>query len=289
MALGDNLKKKKLIPAKGDKGKQAVKSKEEFKKTNPSITDKKIKKKFPRSKKEAKPSLKESISKKTSTKKSSKRIIQKPAKQIKADQQSETFCKQEGFSEQITNIRLPVYIAQELLKRKENLRSKYKEEVAALKDKNIQFVIMQIGGERYAIAIDNVKEVVPISEISKTPNTPSHIKGIANVRGNTYVVFDLADKFKVKGDDFPRYLLVLNSRKINACLTLSVLPSTLKVNGNDMSSDMQVIEDAIPDASYIKSIIQYDEQLIYYLDIIQLIKNEKAIVIPDSLLEKANE
>ncbi|MBC6409513.1 MAG: chemotaxis protein CheW [Ekhidna sp.] len=284
MALGDNLKKKKLIPAKGDKGKQVVKSEEELKKTNPSTANKKIKKEFPRSKKEAKPSLKESASKKPL-----KEMIRKPAKQIKDTRQSETFCKQEDFSEQITNIRLPVYIAKELLKRKENLRSKYKEEVAALKDKNIQFVIMQIGGERYAIAIDNVKEVVPISEISKTPNTPSHIKGIANIRGNTYVVFDLADKFKVKGDDFPRYLLVLNSRKINACLTLSVLPSTLKVNGNDMSSDMQVIEDAIPDASYIKSIIQYDEQLIYYLDIIQLIKNEKAIVIPDSLLEKANE
>ncbi|MBC6400720.1 MAG: chemotaxis protein CheW [Ekhidna sp.] len=284
MALGDNLKKKKLIPAKGDKGKQVVKSEEELKKTNPSTANKKIKKEFPRSKKEAKPSLKESASKKPL-----KEMIRKPAKQIKDTRQSETFFKQEDFSEQITNIRLPVYIAKELLKRKENLRSKYKEEVAALKDKNIQFVIMQIGGERYAIAIDNVKEVVPISEISKTPNTPSHIKGIANIRGNTYVVFDLADKFKVKGDDFPRYLLVLNSRKINACLTLSVLPSTLKVNGNDMSSDMQVIEDAIPDASYIKSIIQYDEQLIYYLDIIQLIKNEKAIVIPDSLLEKANE
>ena len=289
MALGNNLKKKKIISGKEAEGKQDVVSKKELKKDGDSAASKKTQKILPRSKKKAKPALKALTPKRNFSKKTEKKLLEEPVKQISTAQQLSTALRQENFPEQIANVKLPVYIAKKLSERKKSLRSKYKGEVAALKDRNIQFVIMQIDEERYAIAIDSVKEVVPVSEISKIPNTSSHVKGIASVRGNTYAVFDLADKFKVKGDEFPGYLLVLNNRKINACLILSILPSTLKVNGNDISSDMQIIEDAIPDVSYIKGIIQHHGRLIYYLDIIQLIKNEKAIVIPDNILKQVNE
>ena len=246
MALGKNLKKKKLIPHKEDR--QVIEPEEYL-----------------------------------------KRSLKEPVEKTSTAQPPLLAPEKENVSEEITDMKLPAYIAKELLERKKNLRNKYTKEVFALKDRYLQLVIIQIGEEQYAIEINNVKEVVLMPKTSKAPNTPSHITGITIIRRNTYVVFDLADKFKVKSDQSPGYLLVLNNRKINACLTLSALPFILKVNGNDISSDIQTIEYATLDASYIKGIIQHNKQLIYYLDIVRLIINEKAIAIPDDLLVRAHE
>ena len=84
----------------------------------------------------------------------------------------------------------------------------------------------------------------------------------------------------------PRYLLVLNSKELKSSIPLGVLPTTFKTNGNHISHSLQLIEDTLLDASYIKGIIQDEEQLIYYLDIVELLKNDKAIVIPDNLVDK---
>lgn len=308
MPLGNNLKKKKLIP---DNAEVEKKSKPAKKAATTKRTDKQPDAKKPASKKPAvkkpqkAPAATAKKPAKTSAPKKKKVVKKVAAKSEKPVSKQETQAKvqestkdhkevvkarEERLPETIIDSKLPMYIAKELLEKKRNLRRKYQDEIAQLREKaSIQFVIINIGGEQYAIEIDNIKEIVPITEISKTPNTPSHIKGITNVRGSTYVVFDLADKFNVKGDEFPKYLLVLNDREINSSLTLSVLPSTLKVVGSTISSDLQIIEDALLDASYIKGIIQNDDKLIYYLDVITLIKNDKAIVVPDELLAQINE
>lgn len=265
MALGNNLKKKKLIE---DKKEETKKSSSKVKKNPPakkkSVTSSK-KKELIKKPKASKPSKKTVI----------KKVLDKP-KTLKST--SETKFPKPRIEEE-----LPLFIAQELRERKNELRKRYEDEVAELHGKIIQFVVFQVGGESYALDIDCVKEVVAIPSISKTPNTPQHIKGIANVRGNTYVVFDLATKFKIATEVDPRYLMIVSHDGVTASLTLELLPTTYKVNGNNISSGMHMIEDASFDVSYIKGLIQHDEKLIYYLDVIELLKNDKAIVVPDKL------
>jgi len=307
MALGKNLKKKKLIPEAEAK----VESEQPTKKQAAAKKKPAAKKASAANTKKTAPAKKTTPKAKTAPKKAPKKVVKKADKtsdndkvhsqpvvkvespQITAVPEKVVIQKEvptsavaDSLSDTLQSAKLPVYIAKELVEKKRNLRKRYQEEIANLQSRaSIQFVIIVIGTERYAIEIDNIKEIVPITDISKTPNTPSHIKGIANVRGKTYVVFDLADKFNVKGDEFAKYLLVLNNREINSSLTLSILPSTLKVRGASISSDLQIIEDALLDASYIKGLIQHEEQLIYFLDVIELIKNEKAIVVPDELAQ----
>ena len=288
MPLGNNLKKKTLLPEGNDSGEPKKKRSVSDKKK---VTAKaqKTKKVTASSKKTTQPAAKKKpavVQKKTAPVDQPKKTVTEVLEKVVIEKKS-TPSSEENFAESMVGVKLPIYIAKELRERKKTLRKRYQDEIQLLSQKsNIQFVIIVIGSERYAIEIDNIKEIVPITEISKTPNTPSHIKGITNVRGRTYVVFDLADKFKVTGDELPKYLLVLNNKEINSSLTLGVLPSTLKIEGSAISSDLQIIEDALLDASYIKGLIQNGEQLIYYLDIIELIKNEKAIVVPDELLEQ---
>ncbi|MEO1254897.1 MAG: chemotaxis protein CheW, partial [Bacteroidota bacterium] len=129
-------------------------------------------------------------------------------------------------------------------------------------------------------------EIVQLPKLSRTPNTPNHIKGVANVRGDTYVVFDLSTRFQVSEETEARYLLIIGHSEVKAGLQLPLLPSTFKVDGKSISSEMNMIEDASLDVSYIKGIIQYEEKLIYYLDIIEMLQSDKAVVVPDKILAK---
>lgn len=251
MALGKNLKKKKLIPAEEEVKPKAVKKK-----------------------RKAAPKKVKLISKEKPVEKPKPRKKPKPkAKKVPEVEVP----KAAGYA-------IPAYISNELKEKKKALRDKYQQEVQSLKGQNIQFVAFEIGKETYAIGIDSVKEVVPIPPLSETPNTPKHIKGLANVRGNTYVVFDLAQRFNLEEKREPVYLLILNATDIKAGLVLPALPSTFKANGDIISSDLQLIEDASLDVSYIKGIVQQEKQLIFFLDIIEMLKNDKVVVVPDQLI-----
>ncbi|MEM6735370.1 MAG: chemotaxis protein CheW [Bacteroidota bacterium] len=278
MALGNNLKKKKLIPDSKIKGIEGKNTSDEDINTKKQLLNREIKK--TETQKTKPTTLKGSVKKQVVSLSKSKRRAVYPA-------ETEPF--KETNNGLLSNPELPVYIAQELLDRKRALKSRYEKELSSLKKKPIQFVVLTIGSEKYALDIDSVKEVVPIPRLSKTPNTPGHIKGIANIRGNNFVIFDLSAKFDVLGEEKARYLLLLDDDELCSGIPLSVLPSTFRTNGDRLSLSPQLIEDALLDASYIKGLIHDGKDLIYYLDIIELLKNEKAIVVPDELLSEPDD
>lgn len=326
MALGNNLKKKKLIPDSKEEEKDSknvttgkkskarkeapAKKKETAKKAvSKSSKTKTAASKSPTAKKAAPKKSTVKKAKPTAKKKTASSEAKEKVQESKLDTPTQEVTKQEleeiietvgieslpiqktesdsAYSHQNQIISAySVYIAQELYEKKKTLRKKYIQEVTNLQGRSVQFILLTIGGERYALDIENVKEVVPLPTISKTPNTPNHIKGVANVRGKTYVVFDLSTKFQVKGEEVPRYLLVLANKGLKTSIPLSVLPVTFRGNGNQISHSLKMIEDAQLDASYIKGMIHDGEELIYYLDIVELLKNDKAIVIPDKLVEE---
>lgn len=182
--------------------------------------------------------------------------------------------------------KLQAYISQAVRERKDALRKSYQQEIEAFGEKLIQFVIITVGNEQYAIDIETVKEVVPFPELTKAPNTQAHVKGLANVRGITHLVVDLQEKLQMGSTGQASFLVVLESAQFNASIMLEELPSTLKCNGKDISSSLEMMEDASIDVTYIKGIIKQDDQLIFYLDIYELLNSDKAIVVPDELLGK---
>ena len=296
MALGKNLKRRKLISNDSEaekstsgKKKTAARSKELIEKPIAKTKKKSGSKKAVSSikKVESKPKANESKSKKTAAKSNKAPVKSKKAASRKVQSRKKIATKEIEKPKETVAVDpgLPIFIAKELYDLKVTLRKRYKEDVEKLKGITTQFVVLQIGSELYAVDIDAVKEVVPISTLSKTPNTPEHIAGIANVRGSTYVVFDLTKKFKLEINAPVQFLLVLESEGVSGALSLNHLPTTRKVNGDNITSELHMIEDSSLDVSYIKGLIQDNNQLIYYLDVIELLKNDKAIVVPNNLTE----
>jgi purine-binding chemotaxis protein CheW len=76
-------------------------------------------------------------------------------------------------------------------------------------------LVFRVGGERYAIAIDQVSEVVPLQTLTPVPGLPKHIAGIINVRTEIRPVLSLRALLGMEFDGRPAggYVLLLKDQK----------------------------------------------------------------------------
>lgn len=60
-----------------------------------------------------------------------------------------------------------------------------------------KYLTFHLAGEEYGLEILRVREIIGLMEITAIPRTPSHIKGVINLRGKVIPVIDLRLKFEM--------------------------------------------------------------------------------------------
>ena len=62
-------------------------------------------------------------------------------------------------------------------------------------EKEGKYLTFALGPEEYGLEILKVREIIGYMEITAVPQTPSHVKGVINLRGQVIPVIDLRSKF----------------------------------------------------------------------------------------------
>jgi purine-binding chemotaxis protein CheW len=72
-----------------------------------------------------------------------------------------------------------------------------------------QFLTFNLGEELYGVDILRVKEIKGFSIVTKIPNTPSHIKGVLNLRGTIVPIVELRTKFGMPTIDYTAFTVII--------------------------------------------------------------------------------
>jgi purine-binding chemotaxis protein CheW len=141
-----------------------------------------------------------------------------------------------------------------------------------------QIIVFRQGDEEYALHIDQIKEVVITPSITRMPQTPSYIKGVANIRGNIIAILDLEEKFnlnRLPGTGAENnYTLVVESDDLKMGILVREVPNTLNISPADFDESVGIISDVNTDSNYIKGIVKYDKRLIILIDIFKVIDQD---------------
>jgi purine-binding chemotaxis protein CheW len=80
----------------------------------------------------------------------------------------------------------------------------------------VEVITFSVAGERYAVAVRHVREVVRHTEPTPVPGTPDFLAGVVNLRGEIVAVFDLRPFFGLLGSEevSPSRILVLGGDRI---------------------------------------------------------------------------
>lgn len=134
-----------------------------------------------------------------------------------------------------------------------------------------QLIVFRLGDEEYGLQIAQIKEVVPTPHITRLPQTPEYVKGVANIRGNIIAVVDLEEKFGLKQEGQAtannNYTLVVESDEVKMGVLVRELPNTLNVTQSQIEDSANIIQDGEVDQSYIKGIVKLEDRLIIMLDV----------------------
>lgn len=154
---------------------------------------------------------------------------------------------------------------------------------AGPKDKLYQFVTFKLGGEKYAINIEYVKEVTITPKVSRMPRTPAFIKGVANVRGDLIAIVDLEERFELKsslavGDKSASdtFTIVIDADTYTIGFIVKEMPNTLVLSEAQIDRSADVIEKAKFKNKYIEGLGKLGEgSLVVLLDILKVLSKKE--------------
>jgi len=92
-----------------------------------------------------------------------------------------------------------------------------------------QYLTFTLGGEMFAVAILNVKEIIEYGSITEIPMMPTFIRGVINLRGAVVPVIDLSSRFGNKPTEVAR----------RTCIVI------IELSDGEASQDIGIMVDAV--------------------------------------------
>lgn len=173
-------------------------------------------------------------------------------------------------------------ISEEASRERQRMRLKFANDLDQMRGKRVQLMKFALAGSDYALDIKQVKEVVVITTIDKVPGVPHYVKGVSSVKGNMVAVIDIVEKFGLKkGQDAVKdlekdklYALIIQGNGVRVAALLEEMPSTMVIDGDDVTNIDSVHLEMALHETYIKGLIE-KERTIALIDAIDLVESKE--------------
>ena len=149
-----------------------------------------------------------------------------------------------------------------------------------LKDKSagkeIQVVIFRLGREEFGVRINQVKEIIEMTHITRMPKAPSFIEGVINLRGQVIAVIDLAKQFELpaSGHGEETRIVVVDVDDNTVGMLVDSVPEVLRISAEDIDPTPSLIENRI-DTRYIEGIGKLEDRLFVLLKLGKVLSPEE--------------
>jgi purine-binding chemotaxis protein CheW len=115
----------------------------------------------------------------------------------------------------------------------------------ALLDKEGKYLTFALANEEYGLEILKVREIIGYMEITAVPQTPEHVKGVINLRGQVIPVIDLRAKFGMETTDVTEETCIIvveitqGDRKFSTGIVVDHVQEVLDIAGEDIEEPPQ--------------------------------------------------
>jgi len=140
-----------------------------------------------------------------------------------------------------------------------------------LTDDGSQFLTFNLGDELYGVDILRVQEIKGYTTVTKIPNTPSHIKGVLNLRGTIVPIVELRTKFGMPTIDYTAFtvIIVVVVRDKVMGLVVDSVSDVLNIDKKDIQPPPQF--GAMVDVSFLNGVGKSGDKLVAILDMDRLL------------------
>ncbi len=114
-----------------------------------------------------------------------------------------------------------------------------------LLDKEGKYLTFALASEEYGLEILKVREIIGYMDITAVPQTPEHVKGVINLRGQVIPVVDLRAKFGMETTETTEETCIIvveitqGTKKFNTGIVVDRVQEVLDIPGENIEESPQ--------------------------------------------------
>lgn len=145
-------------------------------------------------------------------------------------------------------------------------------------EKEGKYLTFALGSEEYGLEILEVREIFGYMDITAVPQTPAHVKGVINLRGQVIPVIDLRAKFGMETAEVTEQTCIIvvetsrGDRKFSTGIVVDHVQEVLDIAGEDIEEAPQFGSNVNTD--FILGMGKIGESVKILLDINQVLAGE---------------
>ncbi|MEO1062720.1 MAG: chemotaxis protein CheW [Actinomycetota bacterium] len=142
----------------------------------------------------------------------------------------------------------------------------------------IQLVAFQLGGEEYAVPVQNVESIIRRTRPTRVPGAPSHCLGVINLRGKVISVFDLRRRFSmVESESSDGRVLVVHHDGMNTGVLVDGVSEVLSLDGSALRASPV---DSTGSGDLVSGLCRVDDRLVIILDLAAVLSDDIVLSAP---------
>jgi purine-binding chemotaxis protein CheW len=126
-----------------------------------------------------------------------------------------------------------------------NVAEQAQQDINALLDKEGKYLTFALAQEEYGLEILKVREIIGYMDITAVPQTPHHVKGVINLRGQVIPVIDLRANFGMETTDVTEETCIIvveisqGDRSFSTGIVVDHVQEVLDISGQDIEEAPQ--------------------------------------------------
>lgn len=136
------------------------------------------------------------------------------------------------------------------------------------------FLVFDVAGQRFALPLPNVREVLRAVAITRLPEAPAVIEGVIDVRGNLVPVMDIRARVGLpqRPLELEDRLIVVESDDRTLALRVDRVHWTIEVDRGELESTRVLV----PEAAYIAGVARLEDGLVLIHDLRRFLSPSEA-------------
>ncbi|MGM0502608.1 MAG: chemotaxis protein CheW [Bacillota bacterium] len=140
---------------------------------------------------------------------------------------------------------------------------------------NNQYITFNLGKEQYGIELNEGREILIPSEITRVPNTPDYVTGVINLRGRVITILDFKNLLSIEesknNNEADKRIIITTIENITSGFIVDQMQGVLTLAAEDIETE----NNNEMNSEFIKGIYTKNDKLIPVIDLKRLIASRK--------------
>ena len=131
-----------------------------------------------------------------------------------------------------------------------------------------RMVLLVVGGHRFAVPIERIREVIPARTYTPLPGSGGHVRGLINLRGRIVTVVDLGARLGLPpaADNPDHSIVIVEHRGRLVGMAVEQVARIVAVDPGSLGASADTLRGLKIDRAYLRGVGEVDDQIFVAVD-----------------------